>query len=226
MRQILLTAGFFFLLAQAAVPETLEEYLSDKIIADYQLAPENVEITIVRSALDHTEIDGFEIEAYPMTGARPKGRFPMHVELSHDGAIVDKGSVSLDVRVFDEVPVPVQNIRRHEMLSAEMFTSERIDITNISEELLSEESQYEGCRAKHNLAAGRYVPLRRVEKLPDVENGCHVTIVGKGSLFEIRAKGMALQSGVIGETIKVKNIDSKKILLGEITGPGVVEITI
>jgi flagella basal body P-ring formation protein FlgA len=226
MLRILTLIGLLSLLVQALPAVTLEQYLSDKIIADYQLDPELTQINIIRSSLSHDSLDGFEIEAYPVTHTAPKGRFPMKVELSRDGAIVDRGAVSVDVRIFADLPVPVQNIKRHEILSADMFTLERFDITSITEKLLTDESQMTGCRAKQNLTAGRYVAMRRVEAIPDVENGSNVTIVGKGAAFEIRARGIALQTGLVGETIKIKNVDSRKILVGKVTGPGMVEISI
>jgi flagella basal body P-ring formation protein FlgA len=226
MRRFLVVMCILGLLGQAALAETLEQYLAEKVITDYQLDPDKVRITLVRSDLEQIEIDGFAIEAYPATQSDPRGRFPMRVELFRDGARVEKGSVSLDVRVFADLPVPVQNIKRHEMLTADLFKYKRFDITSITEKLLTETAQFEGCRAKQNLAADRYIPLRRVEKLPDVENGNTVTIVGYSDLFEIRARGLALQNGVIGESIKVKNVDSRKILIGKITAPGVVEIAI
>jgi flagella basal body P-ring formation protein FlgA len=226
MRPILILVTVLLIVCQVAPAETLEEFLAHKIIADYQLDPDLVQINLVRSDLEFDNVDDFGIEAYPVTYAKPRGRFPMRVELSRKGEIVDKGSVSLDVRIFAELPVPIQNIKRHELLSADLFTFERFDITSITEKLLTEATQFENCRAKQNLAAGRYVPLRRIEKVPDIEKGDNVTIVGNGGLFEIRARGVALQTGLVGEKIKVKNTDSRKILVGEVTAPGIVEITI
>lgn len=226
MRRLLVTMCILVLLGQAVSAKTLEQYLAEKVIADYQLDPDKVRITLVRSDLKQNEIDGFTVEAYPVTQSDPRGRFSMRVELFWDGARVKKGSVSLDVRIFADLPVPVQNIKRHEILTADLFKDKRFDITSITEKLLTETAQFEGCRAKQNLTAGRYIPLRRVEKLPDVENGGTVTIVGNSGLFEIRVRGLALQNGVVGESIRVKNVDSRKILIGKITAPGVVEIAI
>jgi flagella basal body P-ring formation protein FlgA len=226
MRRFLVIVFLLCVLSQAITAETLEQFLTDKVIADYQLERDLIRLTLVRSALKNTDLEGLQAKAYPLTHSEPRGRFPMQVELFRDGAMIEKGSVSLDVRIFAELPVPVQNIKRHELLGAEMFEIKRFDITSITEKLLAETSQFEDCRAKQNLAAGRYVPLRRVEKIPDVENGHNVTIVGNGGMLEIRAKGIALQNGAIGETIKVKNVDSRKILMGKITAPGVVEIAI
>jgi len=205
---------------------TLEEYLADKIITDYDFDPDYVQVKLVRSDLDYEDLGQLEIDAYPVTYSDPRGRFPMRVELFRDGERVEKGSVSLDVRIFADLPVPVRNIKRHEMLSGDMFEFKRFDITSLTEKLLRDTLHFTDCRAKHNLAAGKYVFLRRVEKVPAVEIGHEVTIVGVGRMFEIRAKGVALQNGVIGEDVKVKNSDSRKILVGEVTAPGVVEISI
>ena len=226
MSRLLIVMCCLAIMIQAAPAETLEQYLSDKIVADYHLDPDQVRIAIVRSALENNEVDGYDIEAYPVTQAQPRGRFSMTVELFRDGARVERGSVSLDIRIFADLPVPIQNINRHELLTDDMFTFKRFDITSITEKLLTEPSQWEGCRAKHNLTADRYIPMRRVEKLPDVENGQPVTIIGSSGILEIHARGQALQNGAVGEKIRVKNVDSRKILTATVTAPGVVEISI
>jgi flagella basal body P-ring formation protein FlgA len=226
MRRFLILICLLGILGQAAPAETLEQFLIRKIIDDYELDPDHVRITLIRSDLKQKDLAGLRVEAYPVTQGDPRGRFPLKVELFREEAMIARGSASLDVRIFNDLPVPVQNIKRHELLTGDMFELKRFDVTSITEKLLTDMPQLEGCRAKQNLSAGRYVPIRRIEKLPDVENGHPVTILGSSGLFEIRAKGLALQNGVIGETIKVKNVDSRKILLGKITAPGVVEIAI
>jgi len=89
---------------------------------------------------------------------------------------------------------------------------------------LTDCSHLEGCRAKHNLIAGRLVSMSRIEKMPVVEKGATVAIVGRSGRLEIRARGIALQNGNIGQTIKIRNIDSRKIVAARVAGSGTVEI--
>jgi flagella basal body P-ring formation protein FlgA len=226
MRFVIRILAAIIVLTSAVSGETIEEYLRDEIITDYQLDSADVSISILRSTLSPMDVSAYEVKAYPLAQGDPVGRFPMRVELYRDGEMAERGSVSLDVRRYDDLLVPRQNIRRHELLAADMFEYKRFDITSISENMLSDPAQLDGCRAAQTLTAARMVPVRRIEKTPDVEYGAPITIIGKSRLFEIRAKGTAMQNGVVGETVKVKNDDSKKILTGTVIGPGRVEIDI
>lgn len=214
------------LMAGSASADNLETILTDKLIDDYGLERELVSVSLVRSAVKLNNLSDCEVRAYPMTQSDPRGRFPMRVEIFRDGAMIDKGAVSLDVRLSADLLVPIRNIKRHEKLHPEMFTVKRFDITTRTERMLAEVEHMTGCRAKQNLTAGRYVPLSRLEKIPDIENGAQIAIIGGSSLLEIRVKGVALQNGNIGESIRVKNVDSRKILVGRVIGPGTVEIAL
>jgi flagella basal body P-ring formation protein FlgA len=226
MGKSLIFVMILLLSCSLSVGESLEQFLTKKVIADYQLNPEYVKVTLVRTDISAEDISGFDVKAYPLTQSDPGGRFPMRVELHLDGAIVEKGAVSLNIRIMADLLVPEQNIKRHTILDANMFVLKRFDVTSIRENMLSDARQMVDCRAKQNLTADRYVSLSRIEKIPDVENRQQVTILGSSGLFEIRAKGTALQNGYVGETIKVKNVDSRKILMGKVIAPGVIEISI
>lgn len=226
MRFVIRTLATIIMLFSAVSGETLEEYLRAEIISDYHLDSADVSISILRSTLSPADVSAYDVKAYPLAQGDPVGRFPMRVELYREGEMAGRGTVSLDVRRYADLLVPIQNIRRHELLAPDMFESKRFDVTSFSENMLTDPAQLNGCRAAQTLTAARMVPLRRIEKTPDVEYGAPITIVGKSSLFEIRAKGTAMQNGVVGETVKVKNDDSKKILTGTVTGPGTVEIDI
>ncbi|MFH1700042.1 MAG: flagellar basal body P-ring formation chaperone FlgA [Candidatus Zixiibacteriota bacterium] len=206
--------------------EYLESFLSEKIISDYGFNSDEVEIQLIRCGARLDNLSTSEIQAYPLAQSNPRGRFPMRIEIYRDNAMTGKGSVTIDVRLFADLPVPVRRINRHAILNPQMFILKRFEVTSIREKMLTDLAQLDNIRAKQNLAEGQYVSLNKIEKIPDVENGMSITIIASAGTFDIRAKGMALQRGYIGESIKVKNVDSKKIIIGKITSPGVVEITL
>ncbi len=226
MRFVLRIVAVMVVFSSIVMGGTLEEYLRAEVIEDYHLDSADVSISILRSTLSPVDVSDYDVKVYPLAQGDPVGRFPMRGELYRDGEMAERGSVSLDVRRYADLLVPIQNIRRHELLAPGMFESKRFDVTSFTEQMLTDLAQMDGCRAAQNLTAGRMIPIRRIEKIPDVEYGAPITIIGKSRLFEIRAKGTALQNGVAGETVKVKNDDSKKILTGTVTGPGTVEIDI
>ncbi len=204
----------------------LLDYLTIEILSTYELNPAKTEISIARSDIKINDFTGCEIQYYPLTSNKPKGRFPLRVEVEKDGVIIAKGSVSVMVRRYEDLLVPVRRIKRHEMLNPDMFTTKRTDVTSITEKLMTDVEDTRDCRAKQNLTEDRYFSSRRIEVIPDVENGKQITIIGTSPLMEIKTRGIALQQGYVGESIKVKNLDSKKIIYGTITAPGVVEVSI
>ncbi len=214
-------------LASAVVAgDDLESILANLVMADFGLDSEYAEVRVARSNLSLEDFSDCEVRAYPLTQGQPAGRFPMQVEVFRGGQMVDKGSVSLDVTIFADLPVPVRNIERHEILSPDLFRSQRFEVTYLTEKILTDLGHVRGCRAKHNLVAGRKVSMTRIEKIPIIEKGGSVTIVGSNTLFEIRAKGVALEDGNLGESIRVRNSDSRKIISVQVVAPGQVEISL
>lgn len=229
MRRIILSLCLtLFVGALMAGPgaETLEAFLRAHLMETFKLDANNVSISILRSDVPVDDVSSCEVKVYPLTASPPRGRYPMRVELYRDGVMIERGAVTLDIRMMADVPVPVRRIGRHEMLTPDMFELKRFDVTTITEPMLGDLDRIDGMRCKNSLIPGRYVSLSRIEKIPDVENGAPVAIIGSAGVLEIRARGTALQKGYIGESIKVKNNDSRKILVGTITAPGVVEISI
>ena len=212
-------------LTAPAAARDLEQVLADQVRQAFSLDSEYVTITLLRADLSRRDLTGYEARIHPLMPGEPKGRFSLGVELLTAGSQVETGTAVLEIRRAADLWVPVRTIQRGEILSPELFAAKRIDVTSITEPMLGDLSHREGCRAKQLLIAGRPVPLGRLEKVPDVENGTPVTLVGAAGCLEIQARGIALQNGYVGETVKVKNLDSRKILTGKVTSASTVAIT-
>ncbi len=206
--------------------ESLSQKVADRIIDEYGLDTASVTITVVRTDVSIADVTGYDVKIVPLTKGELKGRIPMRLELYRAGALAQSGTVSVEIRRLGDLLIPVRNIKQGETLTPEMFTRKRFDITAWTEPVLVDPAPLLGCRARVGLVAGRQVPLARIEKIPDVDNGSTVIMVGSAGGLEIRAKGVALQNGAIGETIAVRNIDTRKTLTGKVVGPGTVEIAL
>ncbi|MEI6412804.1 MAG: flagellar basal body P-ring formation chaperone FlgA [Pseudomonadota bacterium] len=57
-----------------------------------------------------------------------------------------------------------------------------------------------------------------------VSRGAEVMILAANSHLEVRMKGIALQKGIIGEKISVKNLSSQKNLQALVMAPGIVRV--
>jgi flagella basal body P-ring formation protein FlgA len=59
---------------------------------------------------------------------------------------------------------------------------------------------------------------------PVITAGSPVMIVVRSGRLEVTATGTAIDSGAIGQEIKVRNEGSKKVVSGKVEGPGIVVV--
>lgn len=57
-----------------------------------------------------------------------------------------------------------------------------------------------------------------------IQRGEQVTISAQSSSLLVKTNGIALSSGTLGQKIPIRNSRSERIVEGEITGPGQVDV--
>jgi flagellar basal body P-ring formation protein FlgA len=226
MRRMILAAGWCCLLVMGVRGESLSQAVTDRIMVEYGYDSASVIVAVARLEPEMADVAGYEVKVLPQIAGAPRGRCAVKIELYRQGELVQRGSATVDVRMHADLLVPTRTINRGEALTPVLFTTKRFDVTSWTEPMLADPTHLAGCRAKNMLVAGRQVGLARIERIPDVLNGGTVTLVGTVGTLEIRAKGVALQNGAVGETIAVRNLDSGKVVSGTITAPGAVAIAL
>ena len=78
--------------------------------------------------------------------------------------------------------------------------------------------------AKRNIKAGQVLTPNIVKAQKLVMRGQHITIIAQSGRLTLRAKGKALMDGRQGQTIKVSNLNSKKLIYGRVISAGIVEV--
>jgi flagella basal body P-ring formation protein FlgA len=78
--------------------------------------------------------------------------------------------------------------------------------------------------AKRNIRAGQVLTpaLLKAQKL--VLRGQHITIIAQNGGLNLRVKGKALMDGQYGQTIKVQNLTSKKLIYAKVISSGTVKV--
>lgn len=145
-----------------------------------------------------------------------RGPTVVRVELQVEGETHRALNVTVDTRFFKEVLVTTRGIRRGEDFTADMFELIERDITGEKDGYYTDFAALTALQAKRPLGFDRILTHRYVEKVPVVHRGDEVRLVVQTGNMRISTLGVALQDGGVGMRIKVRNLDSGKILRGEI----------
>jgi len=82
----------------------------------------------------------------------------------------------------------------------------------------------EGKVARRTILPGRYIPLASVRDAWLVEQGATVQAVFVAGPLTISAAAITLQAGSAGDFIKVRNVDSGKVLSGTVLADGSIRV--
>ena len=140
----------------------------------------------------------------------------VRVELQVGGETRRALTVTVDTRFFKEVLVTTRSIRRGEDFTLDMFELIERDITAEKDGYYIDFSELTDLQAKRPLGFDRILTHRYVEKVPVVHRGDEVQLVVQAGNMRVSTLGVALQDGGLGARIRVRNLDSGKILRGEI----------
>lgn len=78
--------------------------------------------------------------------------------------------------------------------------------------------------ARRNIKTGRVLTPNLVKAQKLILRGQHITIVAQNKGLNLRVKGKALMDGQKGQTIKVRNLSSKKLIYAQVVSSGIVKV--
>ena len=212
----LLAVVFTLAFAAPACAATCDQAIVDKMMAMYSLDTGSYKIEILSNRLKSVVVSADNIAIRPLTTKEPLGLFTVMVKVLEGGEIIESGQVRMKIKQFADVLVLSDKIGSREKLPEDRLTIRRMDITSLHEKPLRSMEQIDGYRAKRNLRRGTILTTSAIEPIPDIEAGRELSIVYIDGLCRITAAGVALQSGMAGDYVKVKNKGSGKIILARV----------
>ena len=78
--------------------------------------------------------------------------------------------------------------------------------------------------AKRTLLPGRYIPVNALREAWLVEQGASVEVYFVAGPLTISATAVTLEAGAAGDLVKVRNVDSGKVLSGTVMADGTVRV--
>jgi|GEM_PF-6186613 len=153
------------------------------------------------------------------------GRFKALLTVSGKDEAVRPLSISGLAYEVAEVAVLKNPVERNQIITNSDINIVRLPIRQVSARFAITQEDIAGRKAKKNLRVGR--PIKKTDiALPRwVKRGDLVTVLFETGNLTITARGIAMENGVKGRSIRVKNPHSKRMMDAVVTGPGIVRTT-
>jgi len=183
----------------------------------------NIEVKPTSPIKPVTLPDGdVKIEISPLAKSISRGR--LEAKFFVNGKLCDKQRLSVKVYATYNVVVAQRNIPKNTLINQKYLKLEERKLSEADFGAMTEISEVVGKIAKKSIAKSRIITEDMLKSLPLVARDDTITLVVYSKLLRIRTKGIALQEGAHGQIIRIKNLNSERILVGEVIGPRLVRV--
>lgn len=152
------------------------------------------------------------------------GRFEAKLVLADDQAS-ETWTVTGAVLETREVAVLTQDIDRGDAIKEKDLTLVRRPANQIGHDVIGSTSDLIGMVPRKGLRAGELIHTTDLAKPILVEKNQLISVVYASKGLSLTMRGRAQGNGAMGETIRIQNPQSKRIVEGVVSGPGQVSIT-
>lgn len=160
------------------------------------------------------------------SGRTVPGSNGITIALSRSGVPLRRAVVNARVWVLREVLVAARPLRSGETLAAGDVALEQREIATARADGLANAGDAVGQRVRRHVGAGEPLHANWLEAAPSVKRGDRVTLrLARGSLT-IETFGRAEENGVLGAWVRVRNLASKREVIGRVAADGVVHVEI
>lgn len=134
--------------------------------------------------------------------------------------------VPIQVKVFAPAVVSKQSLPRGSILTSEDLKLVKREVSSAMYGHFASIKQLEGMELRISMAQGQIIGPRAIKPRHLVKRGDIVTVIAESNGLHIRIKGKALMNGYHGQSIRVKNTRSDRVLQGEVVAVRTVRINL
>jgi len=198
----------------------------------FQLPDSDLDVRLTQPLPAMTDLAEFaphdvEIEPY-LPDKLPRGKARIRLAVHAGGQLRRVLSVTVGITEYREIAVATQAIKRGQLLSAGDLKSERRPITG--------PAQYASLASAIGREAKRALRPSEAIRPHDIEDSHEESpvlikyrdtvrlVARRGPLEVTLSAAEALQQGRLGDVIRVRNVESKRVIVGKVVGPGELEV--
>lgn len=125
---------------------------------------------------------------------------------------------------FGDIVTAARYLPRRTVISEEDLTVSYRDVSQYGDDFIRKSEQVVGMELKTSLRAGTVLNENLVRPPNLIKRGDTVTIMARSGPLQITTPGEAKNAGARGETIRVKNLKSRRIVHARVVEEGLVEV--
>ncbi len=133
----------------------------------------------------------------------------VRVRLAVDDRTVGEWNLPVQARLWNDALVALQPVARGQTLTLSTFGLRRTDFIR-EKDAVPADTSLDGLAVTRPLAAGTVLSWRDIGRRALVQRGSRIEVVAGQGALTVTMKGVAMQSGALGETITVRNPESRR----------------
>ncbi|WP_395610960.1 flagellar basal body P-ring formation chaperone FlgA [Pseudomonas sp. B22129] len=165
-----------------------------------------------------------ELTASLESPAQPIGRVTVKVRC--EGASPWTVFVPAQVKLFRDVVVVTRPLKRTGIIGFGDVALRERDISLISQGYLTSVDQAVGQKLTRPMVTDQVITLVHLEQAEVIRKGDQVVISASSGALTVKMPGEALSNGGMSEQIRVKNLNSNRVIKAQVTAPGQVEVAL
>ena len=205
-----------------SIYQTAKVFIRDHVVSLHNQRPE-IKIGKLDSRLKLKKCSK-KLQAFLPRGSRDTGKTTVGIKCT--GKKSWSIHVPVTINLYGKVLVSSRQLQKGSVLTAADIKLSRYNLANLSFGYYEDLQSGIGMKLKRRISAGAVLIPSMLKRPQKVARGQKVTIMAQSGSMLVRMKGKALDSGAIGDRIKVINTKSRKKLEGIITPNGEVKVDI
>jgi flagella basal body P-ring formation protein FlgA len=125
-----------------------------------------------------------------------------------------------------DVPVLTRDVAQGDIVRAQDIDWVRLPAARVSQNIITSQDQLVGKSPRHAIRMGEPLRMSDVQAPLVVEKGAQVDMTYVSGSLTLTARGRALQSGAVGDTVDILNPRSNRTVQGIVEGPNMVRIEV
>jgi len=163
-----------------------------------------------------------QLDANLENTAQPLGRVTVRVRCN--GSSPWTVFVPAQVRLFREVVTMVRPLKRESIVGEQDVGLRERDVGLLNQGFLTSLDQAVGLKLIRPTVMDQVLTPQHLEQAEVIRKGDQVVITARSGTLSVRMPGEALVKGGLSEQIRVRNLNSKRVVKARVTGPGQVEV--